>query len=59
MSNRGIVPIKDANKEDIAAMMARLRDAKADLQIDMSIKLVNRHRKENSNARRMEIVRSE
>ena len=59
MNNRGIVPIKDANKEDISAMMARLRDAKADLQIDMSIKLVNRHRKENSNARRMEIVRSE
>ena len=59
MSNRGIIPIKDANKEDISAMMARLRDAKADLQIDMSIKLVNRHRKENSNARRMEIIRSE
>ena len=59
MSNRGIVLIKDANKEDISAMMARLRDAKADLQIDMSIKLVNRHRKENSNARRMEIIRSE
>lgn len=59
MSDRGIVLIKDANKEDISAMMARLRDAKADLQIDMSIKLVNRHRKENSNARRMEMVRSE
>ena len=59
MSNRGTVPIKDANKEDISAMMARLRDAKADLQIDMSIKLVNRHRKENSNARRMEVIRSE
>ena len=59
MSNRGFVPIKDANKEDISAMMARLRDAKADLQIDMSIKLVNRHRKENSNARRMEMIRSE
>ena len=59
MNNRGIVPIKDANKEDISAMMARLRDAKADLQIDMSIKLVNRHRKENSNAMRMEIIRSE
>ena len=59
MNNRGIVPIKDANKEDISAMMARLRDAKADLQIDMSIKLVNRHRKENSNARRMEMIRSE
>lgn len=59
MRNRGIVPIKDANKEDISAMMARLRDAKADLQIDMSIKLVNRHRKENSNARRMEMIRSE
>ena len=59
MNNRGIVPIKDANKEDISAMMARLRDAKADLQIDMSIKLVNRHRRENSNARRMEIIRSE
>ena len=59
MNNRGIVPIKDANKEDISAMMARLRDAKADLQIDMSIKLVNRHRKENSNARRMDMIRSE
>ena len=59
MNNRGIVPIKDANKEDISAMMARLRDAKADLQIDMSIKLVNRHRKENSNAMRMEMNRSE
>ena len=59
MNNRGIVPIKDANKEDISAMMARLRDAKADLQIDMSIKLVNRHRKENINARRMEMIRSE
>ena len=59
MSDRGIISIKDANKEDISAMMARLRDAKADLQIDMSIKLVNRHRKENSNARRMEMVRSE
>ncbi len=51
--------IKDASKEDISAMMARLRDAKADLQIDMSIKLVNRHRKENSNVRRMEMIRSE
>lgn len=59
MINRGIVPIKDANKEDISAMMARLRDAKADLQIDMSIKLVNRHRKENSSARRMEMIGSE
>ena len=59
MSDRVIIPIKDANKEDISAMMARLRDAKADLQIDMSIKLVNRHRRENSNARRMEMIRSE
>ncbi len=50
--------IKDANKEDISAMMARLRDAKADLQIDMSIKLVNRHRRENSNARGTEAIRS-
>lgn len=53
------MPIKDANKEDISAMMARLRDAKADLQIDMSIKLVNRHRRETSSARRMEMIRSE
>lgn len=53
------MPIKDASKEDISAMIARLRDAKADLQIDMSIKLVNRHRKENNNARRMEMIRSE
>lgn len=53
------MPIKDANKEDISAMMARLRDAKADLQIDMSIKLVNRHRKENSNTRRTGAIRSE
>lgn len=52
------MPIKDANKEDISAMMARLRDAKADLQIDMSIKLVNRHRKENSNVRETEAIRS-
>ncbi len=52
------MPIKDANKEDISAMMARLRDAKADLQIDMSIKMVNRHRKENSSAKRMEMIRS-
>lgn len=59
MSDRGIIPIKDANKEDISAMMTRLRDAKADLQIDMSIKLVNRHRRENSNARRMEMIRNE
>lgn len=53
------MPIKDANKEDISAMMARLRDAKADLQIDMSIKLVNRHRRETSNARRMGMIRGE
>lgn len=46
------MPIKDANKEDISAMMARLRDAKADLQIDMSIKLVNRHRRETSSAKK-------
>ena len=59
MSYGSIIPIKDASKEDISAMMARLRDAKADLQIDMSIKLVNRHRKENSNTMRMEMVRSE
>lgn len=52
------MPIKDASKEDISAMMARLRDAKANLQIDMSIKLVNLHRKENSNARRTEAIRS-
>lgn len=52
------MPIKDANKEDISAMMARLRDAKADLQIDMSIKMVNRHRKEKSCAKRMEMIRS-
>ena len=52
------MPIKDANKEDISAMMARLRDAKADLQIDMSIKLVNRHRKENSNVNGTEAIRS-
>lgn len=52
------MPIKDANKEDISAMMARLRDAKADLQIDMSIKLVNRHRRENSNSRGTEAIRS-
>ena len=53
------MPIKDANKEDISAMMARLRDAKADLQIDMSIKLVNRHRRETSSAKRMEMTGSE
>lgn len=52
------MPIKDANKEDISAMMARLQAAKADLQIDMSIKLVNRHRRENSNARGREAIRS-
>lgn len=51
------MPIKDANKEDISAMMERLRDAKADLQIDMAIKMVNRHRKENS-SKRMDVIRS-
>lgn len=53
------MPIKDATKDDISAMMARLKDAKADLQIEMSIKLVNRHRRETSDARRMEMIRSE
>ncbi len=52
------MPIKDASKEDISAMIARLRDAKADLQIDMSIKLVNRHRKENSNVNGTEAIRN-
>lgn len=53
------MPIKDATKDDISAMMARLKDAKADLQIEMSIKLVNRHRRETSDARRMEMFGSE
>lgn len=40
------MPIKDATKEDISAMTKRVRDAQADLQIDLAIKMVNRHHKD-------------
>ena len=49
------MPIKDATKDDISAMTQRIRDAQADLQIDLAIKMVNEHRKENKGNPREEV----
>lgn len=51
------MPIKDATKDDISAMTQRIRDAQADLQIDVAIKMVNKHRKENRGDPREEVFR--
>lgn len=51
------MPIKEATKEDISAMTKRVRDAQADLQIDLAIKMVNKHRKETKRKPREEVFR--
>ena len=51
------MPIKEATKEDISAMNKRLHDAKVDLQIDLAIRMVNRHRKEDKGNPREEVFR--
>ncbi len=42
------MPIKEATKEDIAAMKKRLDEAKAELQMDYAARMVSRlrHKKE-------------
>lgn len=42
------MPIKEATKEDIAAMKKRLDEAKAELQMDYATRMVSqlRHKKE-------------
>jgi hypothetical protein len=35
------MPIKEATKEDIAAMKQRLKEKKADLQMDSVVRMVN------------------
>lgn len=49
------MPIKDATKDDISAMTKRIRDAQADLQIDVAIKMVNKHRAKTKDDPREEV----
>ena len=42
------MPIKEATKEDIAAMKQRLKEKKADLQMDSVVRMVSQSRRKDA-----------